>query len=986
MNKWTNNNFHEWRVHKVGSGTRNRFASNAGKNLGSLIKKSKRFKNKAFLKNATLVGLACFLFFLFFSIIAFAWVGRDLPDPNALSVRNIEQTTKIYDRTGEHVLYEIHGGQNRTLIKLEEIPDVMKWATIATEDQRFYKHKGFNPVRIIKGVVVGTLFGGRAQGGSTITQQLVKNAILSNERTVTRKIKELILSIEIERRFSKDEILQLYLNEIPYGSTNYGVEAAAQSYFGISVREVNLAQAATLAAFPKAPTRYLNDPALLKSRRNIILQMMTDEGYISKHQADEAAGQEVEIKQRVANITAPHFVFYIKEQLVDQYGERLVEEGGLKVITTIDWEMQNSAQEIVSRHVDEFGEKLGFSNAALVAIDPKNAQILTMVGSHDYFDEESDGAVNVATRPRQPGSSFKPMVYTAGFIKGYTPNTILFDAVTKFSTDAVQYTPHNYDLREHGPVTIRKALQGSLNIPAVKMLYLAGINNVLDFAEDLGYTTLSDRSRYGLSLVLGGGEVTLLEHTNAYAVFANNGEYNAPVGMLKVEDTEGKTLYEWSESDGKRVLEPKYAAMISNVLSDNGSRAYVFGQNSKLQLGSRPVAAKSGTTNDFKDSWVLGYTPSLAAGVWGGNNNSTAMVRGAGGSTVAAPIWNEFMKKALENKPIEQFPSVEIPITGKPIIDGQLPVQTIEIDRYTGKLATQYTPQSFREVLRCANLHSILYYVDKSNPLGDPPAQPENDPQYTLWEDGVKNWLAKVNESADSEFSNLKNCTVPTQEDDVHTIQNQPSITIVSPAENGTIATRQILIDVETTSPRATRRVDYFLDGIYIGGTSIRPYSISAQVPPSFAKGFHTLKATVYDDVDNSASSERIVNIASDYYESAARLVDPRPGQTIEKINDAYTIAIEVPDPATVSSITITSENHLTGFMDLIAEIAVNGNIIVTSPWILPDGGTYAITISAYDALGGILSQESAVVNIVSPYTSVLPQEDTAPENTTTPA
>ncbi len=587
--------------------------------------------SKGFIANAVLALLIAAVAGVIFIGLLFLFLGRNLPDPNALQDRSVAQSTKIFDRTGEHLLYEIHGDQKRTLVPLSEIPSVVTHAFLSAEDDGFYEHNGIDIKGIVRALLVNTVSGNKSQGASTLTQQLVKNAILSPEKTYTRKIKEIILSIKIEQRYSKDEILQLYFNEIPFGSTNYGIESASQSYFGKPASELELAEGATLAAMVKAPTRYINNPDELSFRRDRILDLMVEDGFVTQGDADLAKETDTSIDPLAGDIVAPHFVFYVKQLLEEEHGQRLVEEGGLSVVTTIDHDIQVLAQEEVAKAVEERGEQHGFSNAALVAIDPENGQILAMVGSHDYFDEESDGAVNVTTRPRQPGSSMKPMAYTALFEAGYTPNTVLYDVETDFPTATGTYHPKNYDLDEKGPVTVRKALQGSLNIPAVKALYLVGVQNFIDFAERMGYSTFSDRSRFGLSVVLGGGEVTLLEHTSAYAALANDGVRFDTVPLLKVETPDADVLFEWEEKNGDRVLDANVARMITNVLSDDAARQYAFGGGSNLQLGGRPVASKTGTTNDYRDGWTLGYTPSLAVGVWGGNNDNTEMVRGAGG-------------------------------------------------------------------------------------------------------------------------------------------------------------------------------------------------------------------------------------------------------------------------------------------------------------------------------------------------------------------
>jgi 1A family penicillin-binding protein len=591
------------------------------------------------------------------SLIGFlAWISRDLPNPDRLLAREIPLSTKIYDRTGKTVLYEIHGAQKRSLVELSDISPYAIEATLSIEDKDFYKHPGFSFKSMIRALLVDLIKGRKVQGGSTITQQFVKNAILTQEKSFIRKIKEIILAYQIERKFSKDQILKMYLNEIPYGSLAYGIESAAQTYFHKRAKDLDIAEAALLTALPKAPSYYSpygSHTDELIQRTHYIIDQMVKQKYITAQEGEEA--KKVDILARVVkkkeSIIAPHFVFYVKELLSSKFGEKTVEQGGLKVITTLDLDLQKKAEEIVKKWTEINAKKYGGTNAALVALDAPTGQILAMVGSKDYFDKSIDGNVNVALRIRNPGSSFKPIVYAAAFQKGYTPNTIIFDLPTRFPTTSGIYEPKNYDNTTRGPLTFKKALAGSINIAAVKVLYLTGLNRVLDLAQMMGYTTLTKRQDYGLALALGGGGVKLLEHTAAFAIFAQEGEKNPVTPFLKIENSKGEVLLEYKKRS-QRVLDPEIARKINDILSDNQARSFVFGSHSYLYLGSRPVAAKTGTTNDFRDGWVVGYTPSLVTGVWVGNSNNEPMYRGAAGVNVAGPIWHEFMSESLANKPI----------------------------------------------------------------------------------------------------------------------------------------------------------------------------------------------------------------------------------------------------------------------------------------------------------------------------------------------
>ncbi|MBU0648509.1 transglycosylase domain-containing protein [Patescibacteria group bacterium] len=911
-----------------------------------LYKSKKRAKNKKglakFARRAIYLAGACFLLMFIALAILMAWYGRDLPDPNNLQARTVAQSTQIFDRTGENLLYEIHGDENRTLIKIEELPEYVVWATIVTEDRDFYKHHGFNIQGIARSVLLN-IFKGTRVGGSTITQQFVKNSILSTEKTYARKLKELILSIQIERKFTKDQILQLYFNEIPYGSTNYGIEAASQNYFGHTAKELSLTEAATLAALPQAPTKYLNDQELLWGRRDYVLDQMAELDYISHAEADAAKQEEIKIRPRIDNIQAPHFVFYVKELLSEQYGQRLVEQGGLKVTTTLNMDYQNIAQTAVQEFIDEKGTGLGLSNGSLVAIDPHSGQILAMVGSKDFFDETIDGQVNVATRPRQPGSSFKPIVYTMGFIKGYTAETILWDVLTTFKTATQPYTPHNYDLGQRGPVSVRMALQGSLNIPAVKMLYLAGIDNVLELAEKMGYSTFSDRSRFGLSLVLGGGEVKLLEHTAAYGIFANRGKSYEISPVLKVQDPGGKVLYEWQPPEGDKVLEPDVAHLTTNILSDNAARAYAFGTGSYLQLGQRPVAAKTGTTNDYRDGWTIGYTPSLVAGVWVGNNDNSEMKRGVGGSVGAAPIWNRFMKEALADTDIEYFNPAPKNTATKPVLLGKSAEETIvKIDRASGKLATDYTPQSFIEEKTYKEAHCILWYVDRDNPTGPAPNNPEVDPQFAGWESAVQTWV----EEEEGEFVAE---APPAEYDDLHVPENRPFVQILTPTNNSTVTTRNIYIEATASAPRGISRLEFYIDETLIATSYGENFNISAKIPNAISKGFHSLVVRAFDDIDNSEQDELTINLLAEKTPLEVNFVEPYSGQVLTPDDFPLNISVRLSDISDIKKLDFFyGENEFNG--NLIGSIVGLEQESHSISWkAMPRIGSYKLWLGAVD-------------------------------------
>ena len=679
------------------------------------------------------------------------WISTlEIPDLSAFEERRILQSTKIYDRTGETLLYDLHKDVRRTIVPIEEMSLNIKNATVAIEDDKFYSHIGVRPFAILRSMINNIqtgkgAFGGA--GGSTITQQVIKNSILEREKTITRKVKEAILSIKLERVLTKEKILETYLNESPYGGTIYGVEEASQAFFAKPASEIGLAEAAYLAAIPQAPTYYSpygNNREALKERQELVLDRMRHNGFITIEEFESAKIEEVDFQtQIVSGIRAPHFVMYIREQLVERYGEEALAAEGLRVITTLDWELQEAAEEIVYNKAISNTERFNASNAGLVATDPKNGDLLVMVGSRDYFSDVVEGNFNVTLASRQPGSSIKPLVYATAFSRGYLPSTVVFDVKTQFSpiceptdfnSESPCYSPNNYNSKFIGPISMRNALAQSLNIPAVKTLYLAGMQNFLKFAADMGLTTLNDPERYGLTVVLGGGEVKLLDMTHAYSVFANRGVRAEPRTILRVENSRGSILEEFEVST-TRVLEENVADMMNDVLSDNVARTPLWGSNSLIRFIDRDVAAKSGSTNNLRDAWIMGYTPNLAVGSWVGNNDNAAMGGGLSG-LITTPMWREFMDVALEKIPPETFTQPQIVTSGiKPVLRGEY-VDTAAI--------LQNLQDSGDETLDIStiygNIHSILYYVNKENPQGPYPSDPASDPQFYNWEFSVQKW------------------------------------------------------------------------------------------------------------------------------------------------------------------------------------------------------------------------------------------------------
>lgn len=821
---------------------------------------------------------------LILALAAFIYFAKDLPSTEKINERQITQSTKIYDRTGKILLYDIHGEEKRTIVPLNEIAPSLIRATIATEDANFYNHFGLDfkgIARAVWGVITNNRSAG---GGSTITQQFIKKSFFTDERSYLRKIKEWILAIELERRYSKDEILALYLNQVPYGSNAYGIEAAAQTFFNKQAKDLTLAESALLAALPQAPSRlspYGSHPEELKGRQEYVLNQMVKNNYISQAEADTAKKEELKFSEVAHGIKAPHFVMYIKEYLENKYGENLVEKEGLKVYTTLDWDLQKTAEEIISEGAKNNAKKYGAKNAALAAIDPKTGQVLAMVGSADYFDKANDGNVNVTIRDRQPGSSFKPFAYATAIAKGYTPDTVLFDVLTEFNPNCSSsgnqekdqygldcYHPGNYDDKFRGPITARESLAQSLNIPSVQMLYLAGINDTIKTAKDMGITSLNG-DYYGLSLVLGGGEVKLLDEVAAYSVFANDGVKNEKTAILKIEDQKGNILEEYKPQP-KKILEEQTSRIISDILSDNAARSPVFGNNSALYFPERPVAAKTGTTQKYRDAWTLGYTPSLVAGIWVGNNNNDPMSRAGAGLAAAGPLWHEFIKKAYElktncdssvingfclPKEVEQFTKPEAIITNKAILNGSyLSTQTVKIDKISGALATDQTPPDLVIEKTIQSTHNILYFVKKDDPRGDWPSNPSDDEQYKNWEAAAQQWLTQRG-------LNIINQNLPNQTDPLHIAANLPKIRIISPTAFQTINQTQITIQADVTAPLGVKQTDFFLNDIFIGSTLIAPYKITATLPPNIQNGQATLLVRAYDVALNRQEEKLIIYI-----------------------------------------------------------------------------------------------------------------------------
>lgn len=659
---------------------------------------------------------------------------KNLPSSEDLIEGNdrFSVATQISDRNGK-LLYELYDDERRLPVKLTDLPVYVAQASIAIEDKKFYSHWGFDPIGIIRAFVVNKLRRDIAQGGSTITQQLVKKAFLTSEKSYDRKIKEIVLAVITEVRYSKDQILEMYLNYISYGGTAVGIGSAADSYFGKEAKELTLAEAALLAGLPQAPSKYspfASDATAAKKRQLEVLKNMVSLKFITQEQADAAAAEDLNYASNKINLKAPHFVFYVRDQLYEKFGKEKVLRGGLRVTTTLDLQMQEDAQATLSAEINSL-EKLKVGNGAALITKPNTGEILAMIGSRNYYDEEHDGQVNVTTAERQPGSSIKPLVYVTAFEqKALNPSSVLLDVPTCFENiGQPQYCPKNYNGSFNGPVTVRQAIGSSLNIPAVKSLRIIGLESFIYQAQDLGITTWQNAKNYGWSLSLGGGEVKMTDMAQAFGTLANMGVKVPLMAILKVEDYQGNILYEETADDRlaklkllqddpeisyetdqsgtelTRVLQPESSYMISHIMRDDRARWLGFGSNSKLVIKGKEVAVKTGTTNDLRDNWTIGFTPEYLISVWVGNTDGSAMNnRLVSGVTGAAPIWHQLMTNVLKDKEVI-WPSAPETVQEGSVCWTGMPEKSGDV------ITNQETGEQSNTVLGCGETKRDIYWV-----------------------------------------------------------------------------------------------------------------------------------------------------------------------------------------------------------------------------------------------------------------------------------
>ncbi|OIP97110.1 hypothetical protein AUK40_03960 [Candidatus Wirthbacteria bacterium CG2_30_54_11] len=928
-------------------------------------------------------------------VSVFAYV--DTLIPSDLTIAAASESTFIYDRNGEF-LYEIHGDERRTNIPNEQIPEVIKQATIALEDKFFYEHKGVDLTGVVRSALLNVSTGSTV-GGSTITQQLVREVFLTPEKTITRKVTEIFTAIRIEQRYSKEEILASYLNQINYGSGSYGIQAAAERYFRKNADELTLGEAAVLVGIPQRPTG--NSPfsgktfdlqdyleidianpldwyqqqcvrfSKIENERTVIdiwrqrqiktLKLMMEQDFITLEQANAALDEPMAFTRPYETINAPHFVIYIRDLLTEKYGEKVIREGGLRVYTSLDMNLQRQAEQIVSDHVDEIRSQFNAHNASLMAMDPTTGEILAYVGSVDYFDEANDGNVDVVQFARQPGSSFKPFAYATAFKKGFSTESTVLDFYTDFGGG---YRPRNYDGREHGVVTLRQGLANSYNVPAVKALYLGGIQQTVDTATDLGITTLDGQAdNCGLSLTLGCPEVRLFDMVTAYSGFATMGKKVTPQPILKITDSAGTIVEELQPAEGAQVLDAGIAYMIADILSDNEARASAFGYNSALKV-SRRAAVKTGTTNDIKDNWTVGFTPDLTVGVWVGNNNGDPLTGHASGVTGAAPIWHDFMEAA--------FGTVEA-TSWYPFPDS---LGSVEIDNFSGFLPGPDTGDQVRSTLMLKSFISLLPVDDRrvkltidtsnnliANPATPPelrqekiffklkPEIPEEDPSYTRWNKAIEDYLNKLRET-DPASPYL----IPTEvSQSYYNGSNVPTVSILSHTNDQTVTSGTVTLEAAALGPYALTSVKFYLNN--------SPVSTITQMQDRYSYGYtladgtYTLKVEATDDHGATGRAQVIIKVDTTFH------IDITSPANHAIVGPTFLVQTGINSPGTVSSVVFK--------VDGTAQMTIS-----TAPFeatLSASSGSHTINVVATDSASGTASDNIQVTVDADPPASFSP-------------
>lgn len=874
-----------------------KFTKSAIKKISSLFDYSERNKNLTSLQRKKKLYTMSYIASIFLGILVagmfaaifiFAIFSRDLPNPNQLLERSFELSTRFYDRNNT-LLYEIYGDKNRTLVKLDAVSSHVYHATLSVEDSEFYLHKGYSLKGIIR-ALKNTIFGGDLQGGSTITQQAIKNTLLTQERTVVRKIKELILSLQLENRYSKDEILQMYLNESPYGGLNYGIYSAAKAYFNKEPKDLTLSESAYLAGLTQSPSYYSqfgSNPEAGIERRNYVLYLMNERGwvegdgrrhYLSDEEYQQAKDEVLNFDTAKIPLEAPHFTYYVKQYLVEILGQEAVEMGGLKVKTTLDLETQKLAQQIVTEEVED-SKSLNIHNGSMVVIDPRDGGILAMVGSKGYnldaypddcvsggTDENSckfDPFVNVALAKRQPGSAIKPITYATMLSQGYTAAYPFLDVPTKFegASPDKPYEPVNYDGKFRGVMSMRKSLGNSINVTAVKALKIVGIDNMIDQAEKMGITTFTDRERYGLALTLGGGETRLLELTGAFSVFSSKGVFRQPNPIIEVTDQKGRVVYKPTQTE-RKALNEEVAFLMSDILSDDGARSEVFGAGSLLNIPGRQVAVKTGTTDDKRDNYAIGFTPSVVVGVWVGNSNNEKMnPYVASGISGATPIWRRFMIDYLKDKPVEKF---ESPSTVEKIevdkLTGGLPYK--DFDKRTEWFAKDTKPTAVSDWYQRIRVCEIDGRIANDGCVGADKSK-EKDfikirAEFTEWQSAVDSWIKENYTDEDKYFPPQM---VSKLEFDGGEVTNKDEVFAqIVGLKDGDRVNLTFRLNVEVSCYEDVDKVSIYMDDNKMTEDKDSPFGYNFNIPVSEI-GKHTFRAVATDDGGNKGEDSIELNV-----------------------------------------------------------------------------------------------------------------------------
>jgi penicillin-binding protein 1C len=790
--------------------------------------------------------------------IMFAYYSKDLPSPNNV-VRREGFSTRIYDRNGK-VLYDLFADAKRQPVTMDQVPETLKKATIAVEDKDFYKHRGFDPLTPFR-IVKNFFYFRKLTGGSTLTQQLVKNVLLTPEVSLTRKIKEFMLAVQIEAKYKKDDILLMYLNEAPYGGMAWGVGSAAEQYFDKPVSELNLAESVILAGLPQRPNVYSpfsSTPNAYISRSEHVLRRMKEDGFIDEEVAKNTLEEikNYQFSENKSSILAPHFVFWIKEILSERYGEEVAEGGGLKVTTTLDLELQNEVQKIVAEEVEK-AEKLKITNGAAVIVDPRDGQVLAMIGSRGYNSDKTSGAFNVVIQGlRQPGSSIKPVTYLMGLREGMTAATLLMDTPVAFPIQGSRdYTPNNYTGKFLGPISFRDALGNSINTTAVKVLAKVGVKNFLTQAYEMGLKTLEPTTenlkRFGLAVTLGGAEVRMIDMAGAYSAFANGGLKVEPVGILKVEDKNGRVLEEFQPVKGKKVMTEQEAFIISNILMDNNARAITFGARNSLVIPNYQVAVKTGTTNEKKDNWTVGWTPNFLSVVWVGNNDNTEMGTIASGVSGAAPIWRRIMLYALPKRDKQDFPipdkivniSVD-KVSGYPSHDGFESKNEYFIDGTQPSIADpiHLKLKVCRDKFGMATPEDVAGgNYDEKEYFNFKESDPVSQDGRNRWQEGIDAWINTLPDKS--------KYIVPSE---YCRNDGTVGVSFAEPQDRQQVNNKNVKVVINTSSVKKIVEVKLWIDGTQVKTWTERPFEDHFQL----TDGVHTLKVEAKDRDGGSADRE----------------------------------------------------------------------------------------------------------------------------------